>query len=768
MPVTFGSIPLLLTALALVLAALALAALRRIRLPRRSGIPIALGLMLLPLAAGRMTWSAPTSGEIVVMVDLSPSTRTAAYRDPSALDQRIAQLLGDRPHRRMYFADEHPLFALDPLPDPLPNPLPDLPAQRTHFAPPPDAAAVVLFSDGRFDPPVVAPPTFVIVDPALRAPIDGRISTLTWIDRRAVVTLDLAAERTFTWIGAADSDPRLLPPGRHVLTAAPAGHDAAVIAQLEGADPWPENDTLALAPAPQQQAVRWWIGNSAPPGNQWLHLAPMEVPVDASAWLNASVVVLDNIAADDLSGPQCQRLAQYVQDLGGTLILLGGERAFAAGGYTGTLLDALSPLASHPPAPMRHWVLLTDASGSMAALQDAGGRMRFIAATDALAAAVARLPAADLVSIGAFAAEVDWWIEGQPVESAQSLALPPPHAQPHGPTNLQPALDALAAAPADLPRQVLILTDGQTELTGLPRLIERFRATDTRLWLLAIGQGNAIDALTQLARDSGGGVLSESDTGRWAERLEQLVHQAAPDHLMRTPADPRAVASALPLPQVPIGLWNRTWLKQDAQLLVEAITDDAEAAWPLLAHWRRGEGRVLAAAWQAGPVLVSAWAQELESLPGDPRFTITWEAERELRIHIDALEQEACLNNLSLRAVFQLPTGRLAHDLPQTAPGRYELTLPAPREPGTVTVWHEDRLLRRFAIPGRYAPEFEAIGNDLPAMQHLADITGGQVIAPDHTAPLNLPRPRRSLDLTAWLTAAAFASLAAGIALLRR
>ena len=68
-----------------------------------------------------------------------------------------------------------------------------------------------------------------------------------------------------------------------------------------------------------------------------LLLSPRLFPYDADA------------ARAKLLTAQQQRLHQYVHDLGGSLILLGGERAFAAGNYSGSILEALSPLSSSPP-----------------------------------------------------------------------------------------------------------------------------------------------------------------------------------------------------------------------------------------------------------------------------------------------------------------------------------------------------------------------------------------------------------------------------------
>ena len=101
-------------------------------------------------------------------------------------------------------------------------------------------------------------------------------------------------------------------------------------------------------------------------------MAPEALPTGAAAYLAPAVIVLDDVAADRLSPEQQGRLRQCVRDLGGGLVLLGGGHAFAAGGYPGSALESLSPLASTPPRPTTHWMLLADGSGSMGSAAPAG------------------------------------------------------------------------------------------------------------------------------------------------------------------------------------------------------------------------------------------------------------------------------------------------------------------------------------------------------------------------------------------------------------
>ncbi|HEX8916345.1 MAG TPA: hypothetical protein VF796_28600, partial [Humisphaera sp.] len=108
-PLTFAAPLPLAVALTLLVVAVGLGVVRRIRLPRPAAWLGIGGLLLLAAAAGSPAWRRPVAGEVAVMVDLSASTRTAAYRDRAALKQRVDALLGSTPHRVYLFAGGAPL-----------------------------------------------------------------------------------------------------------------------------------------------------------------------------------------------------------------------------------------------------------------------------------------------------------------------------------------------------------------------------------------------------------------------------------------------------------------------------------------------------------------------------------------------------------------------------------------------------------------------------------------------------------------------------------
>jgi hypothetical protein len=769
-PLTLASPATLWAGLGLVAIAVVVVLVRRPALPRTSKLLGVIGLLLLALAAGDPGWRRSGGHSVTVMVDLSPSTRAARFREPAYLRQRLRQLVDDAPARILYFGAGREVT--DPPTDANGEPLADLVGRRTILSPP-TAGMVLLFSDGQFDPPAFAPPTHVVADEALEEPPDASVRQMEVRgDELAVTVLNSGGPRTLSlagpWETAQDVD---IPPGGLVVTRPLPPHPRArtVTARLTPGDAWPENDALSLFLPPPARAERWWVG-SARGGGGWRTLPPAELPADPAAYLAPAVIVLDNLAASDLTDLQQQRLRQYVRDLGGGLVILGGGRAFAAGGYSGTPLDALSPLASHPTAPTSHWVFLVDSSGSMNAA--APGGTRWNSAVAAVARAVATLPPHDLVSVAGFAADVQWWWRDRVAGEARAEALPPAGARPSGATELARALEAATAVGGKGPPVELVaLTDANAPVPDPEALARLMASNKVRLHLLALGDESAegLAPLRRVVEATDGTLLREDAPAAWAEAVRRLTRSATPDLLVKEPGKVTfigALSGAPPRAAAPP--WNRTWLKPGAEALgavAAAGTEPSVAA----SYWQAGEGRVAAAAFGASPAEAEPLARLVERPPRDARLRVSWDCGEQLRVTINAAGGSGAatpLNGLPLTLELadasgdplRAPTAALP--VPQTGPGRYDLSADAPVVPVVATLRNGGRVVERVAVAGRYAPEFEAVGNDRLSMRDLARRTGGSVVGASQTAPLRVPRGDTTTALSPVLAAAAAAFIA--------
>jgi hypothetical protein len=743
MPLLAGTVLCLLT--------LVVAYIRGLRLSRACRALMAGGLVMLALSAGEPVWRRPVLGEVVVMVDLSPSTRTAAYRDPRVLLHRVDQLLGSTARRMIYFSDENRADV------PMGARLPDMPSERTIYVPP-NAAAVLLFSDARFELPAGGAPTYCVVDAMLEDPADAAIRRLELRGNELAISvtnqtgeaasLDIAVGGT--------SAHRAIGAGAYIVTQPiPAGAKSAV-ARLRSRDFWPENDTLALDLPASRTAERWWVGGSTPAG--FRAMAAADLPAEASEYLSCELIVLENIPAGALPEVQLQRMEQYVRDLGGGLLILGGNRAFAAGQYQGSALDAMSPLASSPPTPTLHWMLLADSSGSMSAAE--GGSTRWELARQSMLKLLPALPPEDLVSIGSFAERLRWWSQGKSAKETRSLPLPPGDVSPNGPTNLDSALrQIIASADGTTPAELLILSDADADIADVDALEAGLKQKRIRLHLLAIGEGRGLPALRRLAAAGGGMVMTELRPANWAAATRKLFAQAAPMRLRNDPAEARFVGLALA--NRAVSPWNRTWLKKGASTLAEAEPAGEKVA--LAARWQYGSGQVIAAAFSP-TADESAKLASMSAQPArDPRLKVTWELDARIRVRVDAEDGGRSINGLKLSLELAGDGIAKSTTLAQISPGRYEAEIPAPRASALATVRLDGKVVDRAALPARYAPEFDAIGNDHEKMKQLADLTGGKIVPPNYQREIEFSWPQRETSLAPWLALLGAALLGVGL-----
>ena len=774
LPLTFESHAALAAGLAVAAVAVGVGLYRRPAVPRASAALAVASLLLLAAAAGGPAWRRSAGDPVVVMVDLSPSTRGADYRNVAALRDRVRRLLGDTPNRTVYFAGDAAVPPADQAAGPH---LPDMPADQTVWAPA-AGAAVVLFSDVQFQLPPFAPPTFIVVDAAMEQPADAAVERMEVRAGDLTVTARNSGSnprpiQVSTGLGPAMAEESVGPGGAVMSRPLPPQTAGEVTAQLARGDLWPENDTGLLVPPPPPDGERWWVGGRSA-GEGWRTTAPADLPLDGPAYLRPSVIVLDNVAASDLGEGRIRRLRQYVAELGGGLVILGGDSSFAAGGYAGTALDALSPLAPHPPEPSTHWVFLVDSSGSMSSPVPAGGT-RWTAAADAAARAAASLPPQDPVSVGGFAATVEWWVRSKPASALAGGSLPPAGTRASGPTELRRALESAASlAPAGPPVELILLTDANAPVDDPASLAAVLREKRVRLHMLDIGgaTGEGLAALRQLVDATGGTPLGETDPAGWAAAARRLTRAAAADRLVRAPARVQFLGPlAGTPPRTAAAPWNRTWLKPGATSVGAGPADQG----PLAATWEAGEGRVVAAGFSAPPDAVSPFVRLAGRAPRDPRLRVEWESGTTLRVTVNATAPgdgggpPSYLNALTLTLEVRDASGAGSagspHILtvPQVAPGRYELAAAAPSGPAFATLRSEGRAVERVAIASRYPAEFSRIGNDRRAMQDLADRTGGAVIEPSATGPLPPSAGRRTVSLTSAFATAAAACLGAAL-----
>jgi hypothetical protein len=675
---------------------------------RRGGLLLAAGVALLALAAAMPRWHANRPARVVAFVDVSASTRGAAFRSIDALRNAILQLTGRTDVPVVRFADGA-LTGDDPA-------LADVASTRTALAIDRDVEAALLFTDGRLTL-TRSPQTHVIavVDPRLSDARDGRIEAIERAGDRVVIDV-LAA------------GPRVLRIGSESIPLNGSGRierrsEGDVTASLDATDRWPENDAMTLAAPLSRATERWWIGDGAPSGFRAIDTLPADL-------LRASVIVLANVPAHRVDA---NRLASYVRDLGGSVVMVGGDQSLGAGGYIGTPLDAISPLTSAPPRSEQRWVMLIDASGSMSA-QAADGRTRLGVALDAVERSAARLPADDRVDVATFARTLTWHARGAPPAEIRS----PQDVTPTGPTNLRAAINELVSTcDGTASVEVILLSDGQADLGDVASLRSALAAKRVSIRWLALSPATGDSPLGAIAQS----VADAGEPVRWATELQSMIGRAQVTPVETTPVD---VAPW----NLRVLQWNRTWLRTGATLLAHAGEQ------PIAARWQVGMGRVATVAFTAPDDVVQSLARDVAAAPVDPALSVDWSRDE---VRISARSADGGPSN---GRRFTLRQADRVARFEQTAPGEYVAR--AARDPvsSLARVIEDGQLLDARTIPSRPPEEFEAIGTDVQALRQITD----RVVLPSDMTPLHLPVRERRVDVS-WVSAL-LGSLCMALALL--
>ncbi len=413
-------------------------------------------------------------------------------------------------------------------------------------------------------------------------------------------------------------------------------------------------------------------------------------------------VVLDDVAATDASPRFWQALGRAVRERGIGLVVLGGERSYARGGYRGSPLEALLPLHAEPAADDERAAVLfaVDKSGSMG--QGSGGVDRFAMAQRAVVETARGLGPRDLLGLLAFDIEPRVLLPVGPAAAGLAALEREWPVQPAGGTKLAPALETalgeLERAPAAR-RLLVLVTDGFTEAAALPALRARLARSRIETVALAVGPDADVASLQRLFGDARGTVLRVAE----AAELPQVMQRGLERRRARVERGDIAVQQVAALPFEPgrfaawpaVAAHAATRAQPGATVVLQSVRGDA-----LLAAWPLGRGRVAAlatglgawsprwAAWSEWP----RWAGGLASWAagaavGPWTFSVAGEGPS-MAVEIDgelapgltlAIDTPAGPGPATVPQA-AVP-GRLRAPLPEAGPGLYTVRLGTPQGP---------------------------------------------------------------------------------------
>lgn len=644
---------------------------------RRSGIAVS-ALMLacasVCMIAAKVRLVSPGDvAPVVFIVDISPSHRPllGGGRWQQLQGQIAAMAASSDVPSVVAFVDSEPRLVIKADAGKQPEFPRDLPVARDGYASYPESAAsidgvsrarrVMLVSDGASDLEALRRgfPEAVVYAARLGDVIPDAVRMLgVELPPETVRDLPVIARVTHGGVSAGSRvitvmDPLVLTAAPVVLAEVPGGPGTTVtpvtlpaglfaadgprelrfaVSALEGADLWPENNSVTAVTVVGSRRPVLYASLSAEPGRDPLFrllsgsgmdlvpVSPAALGAGNPALLTAGGMVLNDVPAGELPerGEAVRRASGL---LGIPLLVVGAANAFGPGGYDGSPLELALPLDANPdPGKPRHHVLLLDVSASMA--ERIEGRERIAVLREAVIASCTGMDQEDKVGVIPFSGTVKEGAgkfiamdaEGK-AALASALAAMSAGGATSIPNAIRAAADALEAVPglaesemkdsgsSHRPR-VLLVTDGESrdaDTSGFAGDVRRLAATGAELRIVLLADGDEPDWLEQLRSTAHGlvtGVIRTPDLSRLGDTLAGIQSEHA--RSLHDPSEFEAKWLPLPdagdnTPESSLSLAGRTRVAPkpvgDPVPLLVTTTGDTVGAW-----WVSGRGAVAAIA----------------------------------------------------------------------------------------------------------------------------------------------------------------------------
>jgi Ca-activated chloride channel homolog len=319
-------------------------------------------------------------------------------------------------------------------------------------------------------------------------------------------------------------------------------------------------------------------------------------------------VILSDVPAHQLGEPLMNALRDYVDKLGGGLVMLGGPGSFGVGGYYRTPIEEVLPVRLKAPDEEEKQsaavAIVMDRSGSMA------GEKLEMAKSAAIATAEV-LGHNDSLGVWAFDSEAHVVAPMTRLTSTSAVSGQIAAVASGGGTNLQPAFqlarDALLHTKARV-KHMIILTDGQTAGTGYEQLATQCRNEGLTVSTVAIGEGSHVSLLQAIASSGGGQSYSTMD----ASSITRIFTQDTLMHTGRMIREEPFIPELKEKDPILAGFekWDSPTLlgyvktTRRTSARVPLVTESGD---PLLAHWRYGLGKATAFTSDAKSRWASLW-----------------------------------------------------------------------------------------------------------------------------------------------------------------
>jgi uncharacterized membrane protein len=479
------------------------------------------------------------------------------------------------------------------------------------------------------------------------------------------------------------------------------------------------------------------------------------VPADVGGLAPYDLVVLSDVRASDLTTTQIDAMAAYTRDLGGGLLLMGGDRSMGPGGYARTPVEEVSPVAFDLKQEKRRAslaeVIAIDYSGSMGAM--VGGHTKLELANEAASRSASLLGPGDRLGVEHVDTMVRWTVPMSPVKDPQAIAEEIRKVGVGGggiytDIALRAGYEALSKESVNL-KHLLLFADGADaeQIAGCRAIVKDAADHGMTTSVISLGRGSDSPELEVLSKIGGGRFYLIEDATKLPAVFTQETILAARSAIHESPITvslgmPSAPTRGLDLARQPhLEGYVVTMPKPRASVLLAGPEDD-----PILVTWSVGIGRSAAftsdykdrwgqqwLAWPEAARLFGQLGRDIGRKSDDPRVRLEADTSGgELHVRADVVGDDGRAQTFRrLTAHVAGPDG-FTRDVPLEAvgAGRYAAAVPLSR-PGTYVAAAKDEVngepVGTIGAVLTAGEELRPTGSDRVLLTRIAAMTGGKV-----------------------------------------
>ncbi|WP_394839993.1 VWA domain-containing protein [Pendulispora rubella] len=479
------------------------------------------------------------------------------------------------------------------------------------------------------------------------------------------------------------------------------------------------------------------------------------VPADVGELAGFDLVILSDVRASDLAPSQIDALASYTKDLGGGLLLMGGDRSMGPGGYARTPIEDVSPVSFDLKEEKRRAslaeVIVIDYSGSMG--MTVGGKTKLALANEAAARSASLLGPGDRLGVEHVDDHVAWTIPVGPVSDVDAIAKKIQSVDVGGggiytDIALREGYDALAKESVNL-KHLLLFADGDDaeRLGGCRAMVKSAMDRGMTTSVISLGRGNDTAELEVLSKIGGGRFYLIDDASKLPAVFSQETILASKGAIKETPfhagvGSPMPATRGIDFGSAP-ALGGYVIAVKKPRATVGLVAEEGD---PLLATWSVGIGR--ASAFTSD--FKDRWGRDWLRFPGatkmfgqlardtarkadDPRVRLESDTSGgELHVRADVVGDDGRAQTFRRLTVHVAGPDGFARDvaLEAVGAGRYAASVPLSR-PGTYVATAKDELsgeaVGTTGAAMMAGEELRPTGTDRALLARIAMMSGGKV-----------------------------------------